>query len=137
MIARPLFSAAFAIVVLGFSPASAEDAPAQPSPSDKAAIDKAVMAQVSKCWSPPPVRSLPAPRVVLGFELTRKGALAAQPVVIEAKSQALDPTHVAAAVRAVQKCAPYALPARFFDHWRKVYVTFALLLPTPASPSPQ
>lgn len=114
--------------------ATAQTAP-QLSQADKAAIDAAVMKQVGKCWTPPPLQAGPAPRVRVAFELTREGALSGPPRVTQYGSEALTAPSMAAAVAAVQKCAPYILPAQFHDHWRQVFVTFAVARP-PASPSP-
>lgn len=136
MKAHASLSAAFAIAACALSPAAAQTAQ-QPSEADKAAIDAAVRKQVGKCWSPPPLETgAPVPRVLVGFELTPEGALSGPPRVISSGSQALTAPSMVAAVAAVQKCAPYSLPARFHDHWRQVRITFDAT-PLPASPSPQ
>ena len=124
-----------AVLVLACLPAAAQSAP-QKFEADRTAVDAALMRQVSKCWTPPPIEALPFPLVQVEFGLTRKGALLGAPKVNERGSKGLTPVHADAAIRAIRACAPYKLPARFYDYWRLVRVNFALT-PPPASPSPQ
>ncbi len=136
MSGRALASVVFAIIV-GSQPASAQgEAKLSAEKAEKAAVDAALMKPLARCWSPPPVEAPASSRVMVAFELTRRGALAGKPKVVESMSEVVVPAHAAAATGAVERCAPHASPDRSRAYWREVRVTSVLKPLPPASPSP-
>jgi colicin import membrane protein len=78
------------------------------------------------CWSiPAGVDDAAALKVSVRFQLDRSGMLQGRPQVV-AGGAASGPGRTAAesAVRAVQKCAPFNLPADKYDTWAEVVVNF-------------
>ena len=85
----------------------------------------AFKAHLRKCWKLPDGLS-PGQntRVVLRVYLKRDGALASEPVLIEASASRDGPAVLQAAKSALAACAPYALPAEKYREWRILDLTF-------------
>ena len=86
-------------------------------------IDGMVHREIAKCWSLPPSDT---PYVVtVRFELGRDGSLASGPAVVAATPSNTPDIAVQAALRAVRRCTPIALPAESYEYWRQVEIKFA------------
>ena len=81
-------------------------------------------AHLRKCWKLPDGLSSPNTRVVLRVYLKRDGALASEPVLIEASASRDGPAVLQAAKAALAACQPYALPAEKYREWRILDLTF-------------
>ena len=91
------------------------------SGDDRAAFN----AHLRKCWKLPDGLSPAAnTRVVLRVYLKRDGALASEPVLIEASASRDGPAVLLAAKAALAACQPYALPAENYREWRILDLTF-------------
>jgi hypothetical protein len=85
----------------------------------------AFKAHLRKCWKlPDGVSSNPNTRVVLRIYLKRDGALASEPVLIEASASRDGPAVLQAAKRALAACQPYSFPAEKYREWRILDLTF-------------
>ena len=85
----------------------------------------AFKAHLRKCWKLPDGLSPAAnTRVVLRVYLKRDGALASEPVLIEASASRDGPAVLLAAKAALTACQPYALPAEKYREWRILDLTF-------------
>ena len=85
----------------------------------------AFKAHLRKCWKLPDGLSPAAnTRVVLRVYLKRDGALASEPVLIEASASRDGPAVLLAARAALAACQPYALPAENYREWRILDLTF-------------
>ena len=85
----------------------------------------AFKAHLRKCWKLPDGLSPAAnTRVVLRVYLKRDGALASEPVLIEASASRDGPAVLRAAKAALAACQPYALPAENYREWRILDLTF-------------
>lgn len=77
------------------------------------------------CWKLPDGLSSPSTRVVLRVYLKRDGALASEPVLIEASASRDGPAVLQAAKAALAACQPYAfLPPEKYREWRILDLTF-------------
>jgi colicin import membrane protein len=86
----------------------------------------ALRQKLGGCWSiPAGVDDAETLKVSVRFRLDRSGGLEGRPEVIKGGA-ASGPARTAAesAVRAVQKCAPFNLPADKYDTWSEVVVNF-------------
>lgn len=86
----------------------------------------ALRQKLGGCWSiPAGVDDAATLKVSVKFQLDRSGMLLGRPQVV-AGGAASGPGRTAAesAVRAVQKCAPFNLPAEKYDTWAEVVVNF-------------
>ncbi len=86
----------------------------------------ALRQKLGGCWSiPAGVDDAGVLKVSVRFRLDRSGVLEGRPEII-AGGAASGPGRTAAesAVRAVQKCAPFNLPADKYDSWSEVVVNF-------------
>ena len=91
------------------------------SGDDRAAFN----AHLRKCWKLPDGLSPAAnTRVVLRVYLKRDGALASEPVLIEASASRDGPAVLRAAKSALSACQPYALPPEKYREWRILDLTF-------------
>ena len=85
----------------------------------------AFKAHLRKCWKLPDGLSPAAnTRVVLRVYLKRDGALASEPVLIEASASRDGPAVLLAAKSALAACQPYAFPAEKYREWRILDLTF-------------
>jgi hypothetical protein len=77
-----------------------------------------------KCWKVPDGLAQ-ATRVVLRVYLRRDGALASEPVLIEASASRDGPVVLRAAKQALKDCQPFAfLPANKYGEWRVLDLSF-------------
>jgi hypothetical protein len=76
--------------------------------------------KVESCWTNKPYAGLDAQRpvVVFGIKLKRDGNLEGMPVAIETPPGAYARAYQESALRAIIQCAPYNLPAVFFEEWK-------------------
>jgi hypothetical protein len=80
--------------------------------------------QLRKCWKAPGDLA-PATRVVLRVTLRRDGALATEPVLIEASASRDGPAVLEAAKRALKACQPFGfLPAEKYREWKVLDLSF-------------
>lgn len=91
-----------------------------------ASLAAAVRRQISYCWNG--VDDLPKEdqiNVVVRLELTRDGQLQGSPRLISPRSRPVGRSGIPVdyALRAVNKCAPYKLPADDYDQWKQIDVT--------------
>jgi len=85
----------------------------------------ALRARIAQCWSPPIGWTDPVEvRVVLMLYLEADGSIGTAPQVLEAPGGRYQQAAPESAVRAVQRCAPYDLPAEKYQAWKQVRVTF-------------
>jgi hypothetical protein len=90
------------------------------SDDDRAAFK----AHLRKCWKAPDGLA-PATRVVLRVNLRPNGALANEPILIEASASRDGPTVLQAAKRALKECQPFAfLPADKYREWKVLDLSF-------------
>ena len=90
------------------------------SDDDRAAFK----AHLRKCWKVPDGLA-PATRVVLRVSLRPDGALATEPMLIEASASRDGPAVLQAAKRALKECQPYAfLPADKYREWKVLDLSF-------------
>jgi colicin import membrane protein len=78
---------------------------------------------------PPGSATTPAEMPVLDVRFNADGTLAAEPKVQRAGSKPIDRAVADAALRAVRRCAPYRIPARFapfYDDWKYWLIEFDL-----------
>jgi hypothetical protein len=84
----------------------------------------AFKAHLRKCWKVPDGLA-PATRVVLRISLRPNGALAAEPLLIEASASRDGPTVLQAAKRALKECQPFAfLPPEKYREWKVLDLSF-------------
>jgi hypothetical protein len=107
------------------------DLAARPTKSNlPAELVAEIKGRVSKCLEQPPdVRPLDASGrsslVVLHVELTRDGALSAEPELMQAPATEDGPPRVQRAKRALRQCQPYGfLPADKYADWRALELSF-------------
>jgi outer membrane biosynthesis protein TonB len=92
------------------------------SSEDRAAF----RAHLRKCWKVPPGQPLgPSTRVVLRVYLRPNGALASEPVLIEASASRDGPVVLLAAKRALKDCQPFSfLPPDKYPEWKVLDLSF-------------
>jgi hypothetical protein len=84
----------------------------------------AFKAHLRKCWKAPNGLA-PATRVVLRISLRPNGALATEPMLIEASASRDGPAVLEAAKRALKECQPFAfLPAEKYREWKVLDLSF-------------
>jgi len=84
----------------------------------------ALKARLRQCWKAPGGLA-PATRVVLRVSLRPDGALAAEPMLIEASASRDGPVVLTAAKRALKDCQPFGfLPAEKYQEWKVLDLTF-------------
>jgi hypothetical protein len=84
----------------------------------------AFKAHLRKCWKAPDGLA-PATRVVLRISLRPNGALAAEPLLIEASASRDGPAVLQAAKRALKDCQPFAfLPPERYKEWKVLDLSF-------------
>jgi hypothetical protein len=85
----------------------------------------ALRARLAQCWSPPIGWTDPAEvRVVLMLSLNPDGTMSSEPQVLQQPAGRYAQTAAESALRAVRRCAPYALPPDKYESWKQVKVTF-------------
>ena len=90
----------------------------------------ALMDHIKRCWSSP--GGTPPPPVRIYFELRRDGMLAGLPRPLPAISDGASPALVQDAIKAIQKCQPYAfLPqSEYVGGWDRLDVTLDFTRPS-------
>ena len=87
----------------------------------------ALRAQIRRCWNPPAGASDAANlRVEMNVKLRIDGSLAAAPVLLERGSSPYFQVFAESALRAVERCQPYTLPAAKYDVWKDIDLGFRL-----------
>jgi hypothetical protein len=85
----------------------------------------AFKAHLRKCWKLPDGQIVPSTRVVLRIYLQRNGALAGEPILIEASASRDGPVVLMAAKRALKDCQPFSfLSADKYREWKVLDLTF-------------
>jgi hypothetical protein len=85
----------------------------------------ALRARLSDCWSPPFGWTDAAEvKVTVRMFLNVDGTLARPPQVVSGPDGRYAQTAPESAIRAIQRCAPYNLPADRYDAWKEIQVTF-------------
>lgn len=93
------------------------------SPSMEDALGGLLKEQITRCYNPPPGAMTTSAVPVLEVKFNADGSFAAEPRVIQAGSSSLDRAIADAALRALRRCAPYNIPAKFapyyssWKHW--------------------
>ena len=86
----------------------------------------ALRGQIQKCWSPPSgVSEAGSLRISIQMQLDPSGQLEARPQIVGGGGGSMmERVAGEAALRAVQRCAPYNLPADKYETWAEVVVNF-------------
>lgn len=86
----------------------------------------ALRGQIQRCWSPPSgVSEAGSLRISIQMRLDPSGQLEAQPQIVDGVGGSMiERVAGEAALRAVQRCAPYSLPAEKYATWSEVVVNF-------------
>jgi colicin import membrane protein len=84
-----------------------------------------VRQQVERCWSPP-AGAIGADdlQVQLAFSLNRDGSLSGRPSIVNRSGAPYFQAAAESARTAVYQCSPLRLPARDYDYWKEVQITF-------------
>jgi hypothetical protein len=83
-------------------------------------------AQVKKCLTlPPGVAPNQRIKMVIRVELTRQGALAQDPAVLDAANPSIGYPLMQSVMRALRQCAPYSLPPDKYKEWRVLDIDFS------------
>jgi len=83
-------------------------------------------AQVKKCLTlPPGVAPNQRIKMVIRVELTRQGALAQDPAVMDAANPTIGYPLMQSVMRALRQCAPYSLPSDKYKEWRVLDIDFS------------
>jgi len=94
----------------------------------RASIQQAIASQVERCWSPPAGASYAETLIVkIQMHLRPDGNLQRVPEIMDKGRMTRDSFFQAAAeaaVRAIQKCAPFDLPKEDYDVWAFVELNF-------------
>jgi len=87
----------------------------------------AFKAHVRKCWKlPEGMSAAQTTRVKLRISLKPDGALAAEPILIEASASREGPLLMQAAIRSVKECQPFGfLPRDKYREWKTLDVSFS------------
>jgi hypothetical protein len=87
---------------------------------------KEFKAQVKKCLTlPPGIAPNQRMKMVIRVELTRQGALAQDPAVMDAVNPSVGYPLLQSVIRALRQCAPYSLPADKYKEWRVLDIDFS------------
>jgi hypothetical protein len=87
---------------------------------------KELKTQVNKCLVlPPGVGRTERIKMIIHVELTREGALANDPSVIDAAAPTIGYPLMLSAIRALRQCAPYRLPADKYADWKMLEIDFS------------
>lgn len=98
------------------------------SPSLKDALGAILREQMERCYSAPPGADPGSVKIpLIDLSLNPDGSLAAEPRILRAGSSSIDRTVAETALRAVRRCAPYNIPAKFapyYQEWRRWNIEF-------------
>jgi hypothetical protein len=88
-------------------------------------IIKAIVPAIQKCWAMPSAPPDRPPHTQLKVKLNADGSLNGQPEVVARAEGESGESFTASAVRAVQKCAPYAVLLKHpYERWREILINF-------------
>ncbi len=88
-------------------------------------VMKRLQARVQQCWSlPGDVPDAPKLTVQMRVRFKPNGALLGQPVLMAAPASEAGPALVQSAMRALQQCQPYGLPADKYKEWKALDLSF-------------
>jgi colicin import membrane protein len=93
------------------------------------ALGAIIKEQMERCYSAPVGAARNVTLPVLDVRFNPDGSLAAEPRVIRAGSTPLERSVAESAARAVRRCAPYTIPAKFapfYQDWKSWHVEFDL-----------
>jgi len=118
-----LRSSGLFLIAVALTISAAAAAPAQVSQGATMSLAGAIASQMVMCWNPP---GKSHDIVVLTVHLNRDGTLAQPPQLDLTGADATLPSAeaTASAMRAVEHCAPYKLPADLYERWRNQTVRF-------------
>jgi outer membrane biosynthesis protein TonB len=110
---------------LGEADANAPVAASQIGAEARASLAQAIARQLKPHWSSPQGADADLLVTVLAFDLNRDGTLAGTPRVVEQTgitdaNRAQAARHKELAIRAVQLAAPFDLPAKYYNGWKRV-----------------
>ena len=87
----------------------------------------ALRAQIRRCWNPPAgAADAQDLRVEMNVKLRIDGSLAAEPVLLDRGGSPYFQVFAESALRAVQRCQPYNLPAAKYEVWKDIDLGFRL-----------
>ena len=87
----------------------------------------ALRAQIRRCWNPPAgAADAQNLRVEMNVKLRIDGSLAAPPSLLERGSSPYFQVFAESALRAVERCQPYSLPAAKYEVWKDIDLGFRL-----------
>lgn len=93
--------------------------------ADEADIVAELQRQIVRCWMIPSDVNTWIDPVTLTFKLDRQGEVIGVPLIVRNPEIPEHGKHfVAGASRAIRACAPYRLPAKDYDIWKEVQITF-------------
>jgi colicin import membrane protein len=98
------------------------------SPSMQDALGGLIKEQMERCYQPPiGAVSGTASMPMLDVRFNKDGSLASEPRILKVGPNSIDRITAEAAVRAVRRCAPYKIPAKFepyYNEWKAWNVEF-------------
>jgi hypothetical protein len=87
---------------------------------------KEFKAQVKRCLTlPPGIAPNQRMKMVIRVQLTRSGALAGDPAVMDAVNPSVGYPLMQSVMKALRQCAPYNLPADKYNDWRVLDIDFS------------
>jgi hypothetical protein len=83
-------------------------------------------AHIMKCWAPPVgIGAARGLKVVIRVALSPSGAIAGEPVLIQATASPAGPAVVKSAMQAIKQCQPFSfLPAKAYKEWKVLDLSF-------------
>jgi outer membrane biosynthesis protein TonB len=87
----------------------------------------ALRAQIRRCWNPPAgAADAQNLRVEMNVKLRIDGSLVAPPALLERGTSPYFQVFAESALRAVERCQPYSLPAAKYEVWKDIDLGFRL-----------
>ena len=90
-----------------------------------ALLGPALLAVIVYVTLPPGVAPNQRIKMVIRVELTRQGALAQDPAVMDAANPSIGYPLMQSVMRALRQCAPYSLPPDKYKEWRVLDIDFS------------
>jgi colicin import membrane protein len=91
------------------------------APADVGQVVALLHRQLYACWTPPAGAKV---IVTVRFALNEDGSLAGVPILVKSTAGAQSRAVAESALLAVQRCAPFKLPADAYELWKEVEVVF-------------
>jgi len=93
--------------------------------ADKASIQQALSRQLARYWQPPSGADAEDLVTILAFDLNPDGSLAGEPRLVSQSgvtdsNKAQAGRHVELAIRAVRRAAPFDLPPKYYNAWKRI-----------------